>query len=89
MHYSKDRWFRDENGDLVVAQPPNLPIIVWVVARVLEMLVHGGRPERLFDTLAFGALFTWSWLELFHGDAYVRRILGAVVLAVLVISRVR
>lgn len=89
MHYSNDRWFRDENGDLVVAQPPNPPIIAWVVARVLEILVHGGRPERLFDALAFGALFTWSWLELFHGDAYFRRILGAVVLAVLVISRVR
>ena len=87
--YSSDRWLRDEHGDLAVFQAPNPPIIVWVIARLLQLFVHGGRPERLFDVVAFGALFTWSWLELFDGDAYLRRLLGLAVLVAIVVSRVR
>lgn len=86
---NRERWFHDARGQLAIVQAPNPPIIVAIAARVLGWLVHGGRPEVLFDAIGFGALFTWAWLELFQGDAYVRRILGAVVLVAIVVGKVR
>ena len=84
-----DRWIRDPSGAIVVFQRPNLPLVVWMIARLLETFVDRGRPARLLDAIAFGALFTWSWLELFQGSAYIRRILGVGVLAAVVLGRVR
>jgi len=86
---STDRWFHDDHGKLVVFQRPNLPIIVWLVARVVGLVVEHGWPSRLLDALGFGALFTWAWLELSDGDAYIRRMLGGGVLLALLISRAR
>ena len=86
---SGDRWFHDEHGELAVWQLPNPPLVVWLVARFLGIFVHHGRSARLVDVVAFGALFTWSWLELFDGAAYVRRLLGLVVLLAVVAARVR
>src|SRR5664279_4277572 len=69
---TSDRWFHDANGDLAVWQRPNLPLMVWGAARLLELFVRHGRPTRLLDAIGFGALFVWSWLELFDGSAYIR-----------------
>ena len=30
-----DKFFRDSNGNIVITQPPNPPIIVWGVASLL------------------------------------------------------
>lgn len=84
-----DRWLRDSDGRLAVVQRPNVPIILWLATRALQVFTEHGRPARLLDVVGFGALFTWSWLELFHGRAYVRRVLGLVVLIAIVIARVR
>jgi len=84
---TSDRWFRDATGDLAIWQRPNLPLIVWIVARLLELIVRHGRPARILDVVAFGAIFTWSWLELFNGSAYIRRVLGLAVLVAVVLAR--
>ena len=85
--YSSDRWFHDEHGDLVLWQTPNLPIIVWFLARLLQVFVDSGPSARLLGAVSFGALFTWGWLELSDGDAYIRRLLGLIVLIVIVGAR--
>ena len=87
--YSADRWFRDGHGKLVVFQRPNPPLVVWIAARIIETVLHVGSPKRLVEAVAFGALFTWGWLELFSGSAYIRRVLGMVVLVALVVGRAR
>jgi hypothetical protein len=33
-----DRTFRDSEGQMVIAQPPNLPLIVGIVASLLDLL---------------------------------------------------
>ena len=33
-----DRTFRDSEGQIVIAQPPNLPLIVGIVASLLDLL---------------------------------------------------
>ena len=68
-----DRCFRDHRGNIVLFQSPNL--------------VSAGRMQSLFQTIGFGALFTWAWLEVFSGCNYFRRVLGVIVMIGLVVNR--
>ncbi|MBD1867224.1 hypothetical protein H6F95_07900 [Cyanobacteria bacterium FACHB-471] len=72
--------FRDSDGNIVIAQKPNLPILVWLAATLLAFLLTSSNIHRGLDALAFGSLFTWAWQELFQGVNYFRRSLGSIVL---------
>ncbi len=78
-----DRLFRDSEGHVIIAQLPNLPIMVWALAMLLKVAFATGRVRIALELISFGSLFTWAWEELFQGQSYFRRGLG---LAVLVIS---
>lgn len=83
-----DKCFRDKSGDVVLAQWPNVPVIVGVVALVLAW-AFGGLLEFIALMVAFGAWFTWAWLEVFQGVNYFRRglgVLGFVILLAAVIA---
>lgn len=82
-----DKIFRDSDGNIVVAQMPNLPIIVWITASLLKLVFPTGEVNTGLDALAFGSLFTWAWLELFQGVNYFRRALGLGVLIGVMVSR--
>lgn len=75
-----DRTFRDSEGKIVLAQPPNLPILVGLAATFLQFILPSGGLQTGADLVGFGALFTWAWLELFQGVNYFRRALGLVAL---------
>lgn len=77
---------KDKDGHWAIASAPNLPLIVWLVTSVINRLVDG-RPGQLAKTIAFGALFTWAWLELFDGVNYFRRALGLIVLVFVIWNR--
>lgn len=79
-----DRTFRDSEGKIVIAQPPNLPILVGVAATLLELVLPANRLQTGVDLVAFGALFTWAWLEIFQGVNYFRRSLGLIALISLI-----
>lgn len=83
-----DKIFRDSNGNIVIAQPPNLPIILWGVASLLKLVFTSGEINVGLDVIAFGAIFTWAWEELFQGVNYFRRALGLIVLVGVVASRI-
>ncbi len=82
-----DKTFRDSSGQIVLAQPPNLPIIVWGVASLLKLVFTTGEISTGLDLVAFGSLFTWAWEELFQGVNYFRRALGLLVLVGILASR--
>jgi hypothetical protein len=82
-----DKAFRDRNGDIVIAQPPNLPILIWFAASLLRLLITEGKVSSGLEFLAFGALFVWGWQELFDGVNYFRRSLGFCILAGLMVSK--
>lgn len=72
-----DRTFRDREGRIVIAQMPNLPVLVGIAAIALQFVL----PSDIRPTLglvAVGALFTWAWQELFDGVNYFRRSLGLI-----------
>jgi hypothetical protein len=72
---------------LTIVQRPNLPIIVWAVATILSKLIVHGKMHELLSLIAFGAIFTWAWLEIFSGVNNYRRALGAAVLILSLYSR--
>jgi hypothetical protein len=75
-----DRTFRDSEGKIVIAQMPNLPLLVGLAATLLQLVLPSGNLQTGLDLVGFGALFTWAWQELFDGVNYFRRALGLVVL---------
>ncbi len=83
-----DRVFRNDNGDVVIAQTPNPPLITWIAASLLQLIFTSGQTHRGLDLLAFGSLFTWAWLELFDGVNYFRRALGFCAIVSIMASRI-
>lgn len=81
--------FRDSEGNIVLAQMPNLPLLVWVGATILKLLLTSGTIYLGLDAIAFGVLFTWAWQELFQGVNYFRRALGLIVLIGAIASRIQ
>lgn len=75
-----DRTFRDSEGKIVIAQMPNLPILVGLGAIILQFILPSGKIQTASELIAFGALFTWAWQELFEGVNYFRRALGLIAL---------
>jgi len=80
--------FRDQEGNIVLAQMPNLPLITWIVASLLKIIFTTGKINVGLEALAFGSLFTWAWEELFQGVNYFRRTLGLLVIVILIASKV-
>jgi hypothetical protein len=83
MNDFKQFLFADKDGRLVFGQKPNLPIIVWAVAKVAQLLPLPTLIADLLALVAFGALFTWAWLEMFQGACRFRRLLGWAVMILL------
>ena len=84
-----DRVFRDDEGNIVIAQPPNLPLIVGVVTSLLQIIFNTGKINLGLELIAFGSLFTWAWEELFQGVNYFRRALGLFVLVGLIAWKIQ
>lgn len=84
-----EKTFRDDDGKIVLAQWPNLPILVWLVAAGLKLLPISGNLRAGVSAVAYGSLFTWAWMELFQGVNYFRRSLGLVVLVWIVASKLQ
>ncbi|HAA29132.1 MAG TPA: hypothetical protein DCE56_17310 [Cyanobacteria bacterium UBA8553] len=82
-----DKTFRDNEGNIVIAQPPNLPLLLGITATVFKLIVKSGNIYTGLDAIGFGCLFTWAWQELFEGVNYFRRALGLLVLIGVVASR--
>ncbi|MEG4812068.1 hypothetical protein QUA82_31135 [Microcoleus sp. F8-D3] len=75
-----DRTFRDSEGKIVIAEMPNLPLSVGILASLLTLIVTTGKINLGLELVAFGSLFTWAWEELFQGVNYFRRALGLIAL---------
>ncbi len=84
-----DKIFRDREGKVVLAQMPNLPLIVWIAASLLRLIFTTGKVSIGLEAIAFGSLFTWAWEELFQGVNYFRRALGLLVLIGQIVSKIQ
>jgi hypothetical protein len=83
-----DEFFRDKDGNIVIVQPPNLPISIWSVASILKLIFSTGSINGGLELIATVSLFVWSLAELFQGDSNFRRSLGAIALVGLIVSKI-
>ncbi len=74
----------DKDGNLVLAQKPNLPIVGWLVFKLASIPVSDQATKTGLETIATFFIFTWAYLEVVEGDSNFRRLLGVVLITLLV-----
>jgi hypothetical protein len=84
-----NRFFRDANGEIVIGQMPNLPIIIWLLASLVKVVYPTGKINLGLDLVATSSLFIWSIGEIAQGVNYFRRSLGLVVLIWLMATKIQ
>jgi hypothetical protein len=71
-----DKFWRDKEGNIVIAQIPNVWLILWIILEIVSLFSSSHRTELITWWLASAALGIWSLLEIFRGVNYFRRVLG-------------
>jgi hypothetical protein len=84
-----EKLWQDKNGHQALIQKPNIPLISWFVFSVIGMILPDGRMADISQVISFGFLFTWAWLEVYSGNTYLRRVLGAIILVFIIYSRTK
>lgn len=82
----KRRFFRDEQGEVVIFQPANPAIIGWVIFLSLSFLFEPGSLQKGSELLARAFLFTWAYLEVTQDVNYFRRSIGLLIMAAILIA---
>lgn len=79
-------FFKDNEGDVVVWQMPNIPLLGWLLFKLLSLITHPGLVKNGFEGFSMAFLFTWAYLEITSGKSYFRRALGVVIAVALIFS---
>jgi hypothetical protein len=80
-------FWKNNKGRTVLWQSPNLPLVVWIAAWLLTRVLPYGQLNFVAALIAFGASFTWAWLEIFYGASPFRRSLGVMVMVWIILAR--
>jgi len=76
-----------QTGRRTIAQAPNAPLLVFLVAVVVRWIAHpAGTIGRVVDVVATVALVVWAVDEIVRGVNPWRRMLGGGVLAVTLVG---
>ena len=75
------RLFQDNTGTYVIGQPLNVPLILAAIGLIgSHFFPDRSLLAQLFSLIAFGAIFSWSYLEVMYGESLFRKVLGIIVL---------
>lgn len=83
------RWFfrNPDTGRIVIAQPPNLPLALFLAATAVRVVADPeGTPGTIVAVTSRVGLVWWALLEIARGDSPFRRVLGAVVMVATMLS---
>ncbi len=76
-----------QTGEITVAQLPNAPLIVFLVAVTVRWIFHpSGTLGTIVAVIATVALIVWAGDEIIRGVNPWRRILGGAVLALTIVG---
>lgn len=81
-----DKLFRDKEGRVAVLQLPNPALMLWGVATLASHLLPTDW-RTASGLVASVAIIIWSAMEIHAGSSLFRRLLGAVVLAVVLAGK--
>ena len=76
-----DRFFKDKNGEIVVTEKPNAPLLVALGAWLLSYATSGDL-AFVFTFIFNIMLFYWAILEIIDGVNQWRKFLGIIVVLV-------
>lgn len=79
-------FFKNNQGNTVIWQTPNIPLLSWLVLKLLAMVINNEQFKSGFSKLSTAFLFAWAYLEITSGASYFRRLLGLVVMTALIIG---
>lgn len=90
QHSLWDKFWRDDQGNVVIWQMPNIWLIGWAVLTFISLFFRGNSTPANWLSFA-GDLFlaVWAVLEVARGVNYFRRLLGFVVLLFVIASIVK
>ena len=75
-----------QTGEITIAQAPNPPLIIWLVATVINVIFSpSGAIGTALTIVGTGALVVWAGDELLRGVNPFRRMVGAIVLGAIVV----
>lgn len=78
--------FKDPSGKVVIWQSPNLPLIGWILCKIVAFVVDNARLESSLSLFGSALLLIWAYLEIRKGANGFRRILGAIVFGVVTLG---
>lgn len=82
------RFFRNADGEVVIAQRPNFALMAWLALMLAAHFAGDARWSALLGFFSAAFLFAWAYMELTRGDSPFRRALGGAVLAWMLAARV-
>ncbi len=85
LHTAFGKLFKDKQGNVVIAQMPNVAIIGWLAFKALGY-VSRGNIQAGSQQLSSAFLFVWAYLEITTGVNYFRRLIGGVIMALLAVQ---
>jgi hypothetical protein len=85
-HDFVDAWFRDSNGEVVIAQTPNFFLLVFIVTSIFGAVSYQGFWQSATRIIAILSIAIWSILESRSGVNRFRRLLGKVILVCTVLT---
>ena len=83
-----DKIWKNNRGEVVIYQRPNLPLIGRMVLTAGSLFLDG-RPADVAWYAGLLSLAVWAGLELLQGVNYFRRALGGVVAVAIVVMAAR
>jgi energy-coupling factor transporter transmembrane protein EcfT len=87
MKYWLDWLFKDFNGrrgKYVIAETPNVPLVIFMACIILAVVSDPGRVQSGFTLAAYAALVCWGIMEAHSGRSRFRKLLGYVGLLAIV-----
>lgn len=71
--------FRDmteRRGKYVIAEVPNLPLVVFMVSLIISLAIYPGALQTTLAVVAYISLFYWGFQEWRGGRSRFRKLLG-------------
>lgn len=79
-------FFKDKDSNWAIVAFPNVLLAAWIAIIILAKFIPENNLHHSLSLLGSAILFAWAYLELAEGVSYFRRVLGAAILLVVIIS---
>ncbi len=82
-----EKFVTDDRGKTAILQKPNFLLTLWFITLLIDRYSKSMNVKSVLDVVSFASLSAWIILEVTEGSSPFRRVLGAVILAYLIIKR--